>query len=56
MVSVDFDTTASFLQTIKQYDGKGNPALLQRINRTVDTTINSSFNYLFGAGRILTEE
>jgi hypothetical protein len=44
------------LQTIKQNDGKGNPALLQRINRTVDTTTNSSFNNLFGAGRILTED
>ena len=51
-----FDTAASMLQTIKQNDGKGNPALLQRINRTVDTTANSSFNNLFGAGRIMTED
>ena len=51
-----FDTAASMLQTIKQNDGKGNPALLQRINRTVDTTTNSSFNNLFGAGRIMTED
>ena len=29
--NIPFDTTASFLQTIKQNDGKGNPALLQRI-------------------------
>ena len=48
-----FDTAASMLQTIKQNDGKGNPALLQRINRIVDTTANSSFNNLFGAGRIM---
>ena len=33
-----YDTAASRLQTIKQNDGKGNPALYQRINRTVDTT------------------
>jgi hypothetical protein len=51
-----FDTAASMLQTIKQNDGKGNPALLQRINRTVDTTTNSSFNNLFGANRIMTED
>jgi hypothetical protein len=51
-----FETAASLLQTVKQNDGKGNPALLQRINRTVDTTTNSSFNNLFGAGRILTED
>ena len=51
-----FDTAASMLQTIKQNDGKGNPALLQRINRIVDTTANSSFNNLFGAGRIMTED
>jgi len=51
-----FETAASLLQTIKQNDGKGNPALLQRINRSVDTTTNSSFNNLFGAGRILTED
>jgi hypothetical protein len=51
-----FDTAASMLQTIKQNDGKGNPALLQRINRTVDTSTNSSFNNLFGAGRIMTED
>jgi hypothetical protein len=51
-----FDTAASLLQTIAQNDGKGNPALLQRINRTVDTTTNSSFNNLFGAGRIMTED
>ena len=51
-----FDTAASMLQTIKQNDGKGNPALLQRINRIVDTTTNSSFNNLFGAGRIMTED
>jgi hypothetical protein len=51
-----YDTAASMLQTIKQNDGKGNPALYQRINRTVDTTTNSSFNNLFGAGRILTED
>ena len=51
-----FDTAASLLQTVKQNDGKGNPALLQRINRIVDTTTNSSFNNMFGAGRILTED
>ena len=51
-----YDTTASFLQTIKQNDGKGNTALNQRINRTVDTTTNSSFNNLFGANRIMTED
>jgi hypothetical protein len=51
-----FETAASLLQTIAQNNGKGNPALLQRINRTVDTTTNSSFNNLFGAGRILTED
>ena len=51
-----FDTAASMLQTIKQNDGKGNPALLQRINRTVDTTANSSFNNLFGSGRIMTTD
>jgi len=51
-----YDTAASMLQTIKQNDGKGNTALNQRINRTVDTTTNSSFNNLFGAGRIMTED
>jgi hypothetical protein len=51
-----FDTAASMLQTIKQNDGKGNTALNQRINRIVDTTTNSSFNNLFGAGRIMTED
>ena len=51
-----YDTAASMLQTIKQNDGKGNTALNQRINRTVDTTTNSSFNNLFGTGRIMTEE
>ena len=54
--NVPFDTTASFLQTIKQNDGKGNPALLQRINRTADTTANSSYNNLFGPNRIMTED
>jgi hypothetical protein len=51
-----FDTAASLLQTVKQNDGKGNPALLQRINRIVDSSTNSSFNNMFGAGRILTED
>jgi len=51
-----YDTAASMLQTIKQNDGKGNTALNQRINRIVDTTTNSSFNNLFGAGRIMTED
>ncbi len=51
-----FDTTASVALTIAQNDGKGNPALLQRINRTVDTTTNSSFNNLYGTGRILTAD
>ena len=54
--NIPFDTTASFLQTIKQNDGKGNPALLQRINRTADTTANSSYNNLFGNNRIMTED
>ena len=51
-----FDTSASVALTIKQNDGKGNPALLQRINRTVDTTTNSSFNNLYGASRIMTAD
>jgi hypothetical protein len=51
-----FDTAASVALTIKQNDGKGNPALLQRINRTVDTTANSSFNNLYGASRIMTAD
>jgi len=51
-----FDTSASFQQTVSQNDGKGNPALLQRINRTVDTTANSSYNALFGTNRIMTED
>jgi hypothetical protein len=54
--NVPFDTTASVALTIKQNDGKGNPALLQRINRTVDTTTNSSFNNLYGASRIMTAD
>ena len=54
--NVPFDTTASFLQTVKQNDGKGNPALMQRINRTVDTTANSTYNGLFGTNRIMTED
>jgi len=54
--NIPFDTTASFLQTIPQNNGKGNPALLQRINRTVDTTANSTYNGLFGANRIMTED
>jgi len=51
-----FDTTASVALTIAQNDGKGNPALLQRINRTVDTTTNSAYNNLYGASRILTAD
>jgi len=51
-----FDTSASVALTIAQNDGKGNPALLQRINRTVDTTTNSSFNNLYGASRIMTAD
>jgi hypothetical protein len=54
--NVPFDTSASVALTIKQHDGKGNPALLQRINRTVDTTTNSSFNNLYGASRIMTAD
>ena len=54
--NVPFDTTASVALTIKQNDGKGNPALLQRINRTVDTTANSSYNNLYGAARIMTAD
>ena len=54
--NVPFDTTASFLQTIAQNNGKGNPALIQRINRTVDTTANSTYNGLFGTNRIMTED
>jgi hypothetical protein len=54
--NVQFDTSASVELTIKQHDGKGNPALLQRINRTVDTTTNSSFNNLYGASRIMTAD
>jgi hypothetical protein len=56
MNNVPFDTSASVALTIKQNDGKGNPALLQRINRTVDTTTNSSFNNLYGASRIMTAD
>jgi len=55
-INTPFDTTASVALTIKQNDGKGNPALLQRINCTVDTTTNSSFNNLYGASRILTAD
>ena len=51
-----FQTTASFLQTIPQNSGKGNDALLQRINRVVDTTANSSFNNLFGTSRIMSSD
>jgi hypothetical protein len=51
-----FQTTASFLQTIPQNNGKGNDALLQRINRVVDTTTNSSFNNLFGTSRIMSSD
>jgi hypothetical protein len=51
-----FDTSASVALTIAQNSGKGNPALLQRINRTVDTTTNSSFNNLYGASRIMTAD
>jgi hypothetical protein len=54
--NVPFDTSASVALTIAQNDGKGNPALLQRINRTVDTTANSSFNNLYGASRIMTAD
>lgn len=54
--NVPFDTTASVIVTKIQNDGKGNPALLQRINRTVDTTTNSSFNNLYGASRIMTAD
>jgi hypothetical protein len=46
-------TAASILQTVKQNNGKGNDALLQRINRIADTTANSSFNNLFGTSRIM---
>ena len=49
-------TTASFLQTVAQNSGKGNDALLQRINRVVDTTANSTFNNLFGASRIMSTD
>ena len=46
----------SFVQTIKQNDGKGNDALLQRINRVVDTTPTTaanSYNNLFGTTGIM---
>ena len=56
MNNIPFDTSASVALTIKQNDGKGNPALLQRINRIVDTTTNSSFNNLYGASRIMTAD
>jgi hypothetical protein len=49
-------TTASFLQTVAQNSGKGNDALLQRINRVVDTTANSIFNNLFGTSRIMSTD
>jgi hypothetical protein len=49
-------TTASFLQTVAQNSGKGNDALLQRINRVVDTTANSTFNNLFGTSRIMSTD
>jgi hypothetical protein len=51
-----YNTSASYQQTIKQNDGKGNDALLQRINRIVDTTSNSSYNNLFGASRIMSSD
>jgi hypothetical protein len=54
--NIPFDTSASFQQTVAQNDGKGNPALLQRINRVVDTTTNSSYNNLFGASRVMTAD
>jgi len=49
-----FTTSASFQQVIKQNDGKGNDALLQRINRVVDSTTNSTYTNLFGASGIMT--
>ena len=51
-----YNTTASYLQTIAQNSGKGNEALAQRINRIVDTTANSSYNNLFGAGLVMTTD
>ena len=49
-------TAASILQTVSQNNGKGNAALLQRINRVVDTTANSTFNNLFGTSRIMSSD
>ena len=52
-----FDTTASFLQTIKQNDGKGNNAILQRSQRLVDTsTAGKEYNDLFGVNGVLTAD
>ena len=48
-----YQTSASFQQTIPQNNGKGNDAILQRVNRVVDTTTNSSFNNLFGTTGIM---
>ena len=48
-----FQTSASFQQVIPQNNGKGNDAILQRVNRVVDTTANSTFNNLFGASGIM---
>jgi len=51
-----YNTSASYQQTVKQNDGKGNDALLQRINRIVDTTGNSTYNNLFGTSRIMSTD
>ena len=51
-----YNTTASYVQTVAQNSGKGNDALAQRINRIVDTTTNSTYNNLFGAGLIMTAD
>jgi hypothetical protein len=48
-----YQTSASFQQTIPQNSGKGNDAILQRVNRVVDTTANSTFNNLFGTTGIM---
>jgi hypothetical protein len=52
-----FDTAASFQQTIKQNDGKGNNAILQRSQRLVDTsTAGKEYNDLFGVNGVLTAD
>ena len=54
--NVAYTTSASFQQTIAQNSGKGNDALLQRINRYADVTTNSSYNNLYGSSRIVSEQ